>query len=236
VVKNVTGYDLGKLLAGSFGTLAVMAEITFKVLPAPEATRTLTLHGLDATAAVAAMTAALGSPHEVSGAAHVPGRKETALRLEGFGPSVAARAAALKDLLGGEFEETDDVAFWRGLRDLDGFANGACVWRLSLPPSAAVASVARVAREVAADAIYDWGGGRVFLGVPAANDASAALVRNVASSAGGHATLLRAPDSVRAGVGVFPPQPEALAGLTGRVKDAFDPRRILSPGRMYERA
>jgi glycolate oxidase FAD binding subunit len=234
VVKNVTGYDLGKLLAGSFGTLAAMAEITFKVLPAPEATRTIVLRGLDDAAALKAMERALGSPNEVSGAAHVPARRMTLLRLEGIAASVAARAAALKELLGGDIEETDDAAVWRNLRDLDGFADGACVWRLSLPPSASADTVAVIAREAAAEALYDWGGARVFLAVPVANDAAAATLRRAAAAAGGHATLLRAPDAVRAGVGVFPPQPDALAALTRRVKDAFDPQRILSPGRMYE--
>jgi len=109
VVKNVTGYDLGKLLAGSFGTLAAMAEITFKVLPAPEVTRTVVLQGLDDAAAIKAMERALGSPNEVSGAAHVPAWRTTLLRLEGIAASVAARAAALKELLGGDIGETDDV-------------------------------------------------------------------------------------------------------------------------------
>jgi len=234
VVKNVTGYDLGKLLAGSFGTLAAMAEITFKVLPAPEVTRTVVLRGLDDAAAIKAMERALGSPNEVSGAAHVPARRTTLLRLEGIAASVAARTAALKELLGGDIGETDDVAAWRGLRDLDGFADGAAVWRLSLPPAAAAVAVAAIAREVAVETIYDWGGARVFLAVAAANDASAVVVRRAAAVAGGHATLLRAPDAVRAGVGVFAAQPDALAALTRRVKDAFDPQRILSPGRMYE--
>jgi glycolate oxidase FAD binding subunit len=234
VVKNVTGYDLGKLLAGSFGTLAAMSEITFKVLPAPETTRTLVLRELDDADALDAMERALGSPHEVSGAAHLPARHTTLLRLEGIAASVAARAAALKDLLGGEIEETDDADLWRTVRDLAGFVDGACVWRLSLPPSASADAVAAIAREVAVDAIYDWGGARVFVAVPAANDASAAAVRRTVAAAGGHATLLRAPDPLRAGVGAFPPQPDALAGLTRRVKDAFDPQRILSPGRMYE--
>ena len=233
VVKNVTGYDLGKLLAGSFGTLAIMSEITFKVLPAPEATRTLILHGLDEATALAAMTKALGSPNDVSGAAHDAARRVTMLRLEGFGPSVAARATALKNLLGGDIDESDDVAAWRALRDLDALGGADCVWRLSLPPTESAGAVAAIARETTSRVIYDWGGARVFLAVPAANDASAALVRRAAAAAGGHATLMRVPDAIRAGVGVFPPQPDALAALTRRVKDAFDPQRILSPGRMY---
>jgi glycolate oxidase FAD binding subunit len=236
VVKNVTGYDVCKLLAGSFGTLAAMSEITFKVLPAPEATRTLLLHGLDDRAALAAMTKALGSPNDVSGAVHVPRRSITALRLEGFGPSVAARATALKELLRGEVSETDDTQLWREARDLTDFVgeDSRCLWRLSIPPSSSAGVVAAIVRAVQAEALYDWGGARVFLAVPPANDAAAATIRREAANSGGHATLLRAPDALRASVGVFPPQPDALGALTRRVKDAFDPQRILSPGRMYE--
>ena len=182
------------------------------------------------------MTKALGSPNDVSGAAYDAARRVTMLRLEGFGPSVAARATALKNLLGGDIDESDDVAAWRALRDLDVLGGADCVWRLSVPPTESAWAVAAIARETTSRAIYDWGGARVFLAVPAANDASAALVRRAATAAGGHATLLRAPDAISAGVGVFPPQPDALAALTCRVKDAFDPQRILSPGRMYEAA
>ncbi len=116
VVKNVTGYDLCKLLAGSWGTLAVMTEVTLKVMPRPESERTLVLRGLDDLAANRAMTAALGSPFDVSGAAHVPAsslRAEvsgldrlgspreavTVLRLEGIAASAAHRAQALSDAL-----------------------------------------------------------------------------------------------------------------------------------------
>jgi glycolate oxidase FAD binding subunit len=235
VVKNVTGYDLGKLLTGSFGTLAVMSEITFKVLPAPETARTILLHRLDdAAAALEAMTKALGSPNEVSGAAHIPARNITALRVEGFGPSVAARVEALKSLLGGDITEDDGAMLWRDLRDLSGFGAGRCLWRLSLPPAAAAKTVAAIAREADVESLYDWGGARVFLAVPEVNDASAAVVRREAAAAGGHATLMRAPDGMRASIGVFPPQAEALAALTRRVKEGFDPHRILNPGRMYE--
>ena len=150
VMKNVTGYDLSKLLAGSWGTLAVLDEVSVKVLPAPDQTRTLLLHGLDDTAAVKAMCAAMGSPHEVSGAAHVGDK--TALRIEGVAPSVEARLKGLRELLAASGAAMDELGtlesrtFWREVRDvapLDADAD-AVVWRLSCPPTEGPAIVARI--------------------------------------------------------------------------------------------
>src|ERR1700681_745678 len=157
VVKNVTGYDLCKLLAGSWGTLAVMTEVTLKVMPRPESERTLALRGLDDATANRAMTAALGSPFDVSGAAHVPNsvfrdaggglgdvgsarEAVTLLRLEGITASAAHRAAALAKVLSpfGTAEILEDaasVAIWASVRDVKPFeARGALgawpVWRI----------------------------------------------------------------------------------------------------------
>ncbi len=255
VVKNVTGYDLCKLLAGSYGTLAAMTDVTVKVLPAPERTRTVLVLGLADGPAIEALTAALGSEHEVSAAAHLPqamaalsevpaiggaGVALSAVRVEGFPASVAHRAAALKQHLAsagevGELSDADSAAFWRELREVRPFVRTAelCLWRLSLPPSAAAAAVARIAAALDARAYYDWGGGLVWLGVPASADAGAAVVRAALSGTGGHGTLMRAPDPVRAAVPVFEPPADALARLSARVKESFDPRRILNPGRIY---
>jgi glycolate oxidase FAD binding subunit len=245
VVKNVTGYDLCKIVSGAHGTLAALTEITIKVLPAPEETRTLVLGGLDDVTAQRAMTKATGSSHEVSGAAHLPARggtpAETLIRLEGFGPSVAARSAALRDLLGGfgTIDERDDaasLALWRSVRDARLVAGGGGpLWRVSLTPSDAPGFVAAVCAAVEASAVYDWAGGLVWLVVAESSaDAGAAAVRGaLAAHGGGHATLIRAPEAVRAAVDVFEPQPAPVAALTRRVKDGFDPRRILNPGRMY---
>ena len=242
VVKNVTGYDLPKLLAGSYGTLAALTEITIKVLPRPEATRTLVIIGLDDEAARRAMSAALASSHEVSGAAHLPATvsrdgARTLLRLEGPEPSVVARAAALRHDLAsfGAIELLDEAASqdaWRAVRDVAPLAAQAdrAVWRVSVAPTDGPALAAAVARTLDARYFFDWGGGLVWLAVKG-EDGGAAAVRAALRS--GHATLVRASDAVRASVPVFQPQAEPLAALNARVKAQFDPLRILNRGRMY---
>ena len=254
VVKNVTGYDVCKLLAGSYGTLALMHEVTVKVLPAPERTRTVLVYGLEPAAAMGALEAALSSAHEVSGAAHMPaevaarsgvsyvagaGAAVSAVRVEGFPASVEARCAALRALLGrfGAVEELhskNSATLWREIRDVQAFAddNGP-LWRLSVPPASGAAAAARVTDATDARVLFDWGGGLVWLGVNGAPDAGEAAVRAAASAVGGHATLVRADAPTRAARAVFQPQTAALAALTERIKRAFDPAGVLNPGRMY---
>ncbi len=259
VVKNVTGYDLCKLLAGSWGTLAVMTEATLKVMPRPESERTLVLRGLDDVAANRAMTAALGSPFDVSGAAHVPKsvfraamnglgglgtprEAVTLLRLEGITASAVHRAAAVGKLLApfGTAEIVEDTAsqaIWRSVRDVQPFAaNGALgawpVWRIVCPPASGGALGERLARDTGGDVIYDWGGGLIWAALPPRPDAQAALVRQRVNAAGGHAMLLRAPEEIRRNVEVFHPQPGGLAALSERVRHSFDPKSILNRGRM----
>ncbi|MBV8651651.1 MAG: glycolate oxidase subunit GlcE [Alphaproteobacteria bacterium] len=258
VVKNVTGYDLCKLMAGAHGTLAVLSELTIKVLPRPEKTRTVLIHGLDEARAVAAMTAALNAPHEVSGAAHLPaglarrssvgyvagaGGAVTALRVEGPGPSVVHRCEALRRELAeyGSCEELhskNSARFWREIRDVEPFAGDAAriVWRVSLPPSEAPAVLRRIAQSCAAEHFIDWGGGLLWLAVApergAREDGGAAIVR-AAVGGTGHTTMIRAPDALRTVVPVFEPPAPALAALSARVKESFDPLRILNPGRLH---
>jgi glycolate oxidase FAD binding subunit len=259
VVKNVTGYDLCKLLAGSWGTLAVMTEVTLKVMPRPESERTLVLRGLDDVAANRAMTAALGSPFDVSGAAHVPNsafRTEesalgelgypreavTLLRLEGISASAIHRAAALGKLLSpfGTAEILEDAAsamLWSSVRDVEPFAaNGALgawpVWRIVCPPASGGALGERLSQETGGDVIYDWGGGLIWAALPPKPDAQATLVRQRVDAAGGYATLLRAPDEIRRNVDVFHPQSGGLAALSERVRQSFDPKSILNRGRL----
>ncbi|MHC2465426.1 FAD-binding protein [Bradyrhizobium embrapense] len=259
VVKNVTGYDLCKLLTGSWGTLAVMTEVTLKVMPKPEAERTLVLRGLDDVAANKAMTAALGSPFDVSGAAHLPGsalrsatgalagvaaagQPVTLVRLEGISASAAHRAASLSQTLSsyGPVDSLADdasVAIWSALRDVVPFAaNGALgdwpVWRIVCPPASGGALGQALSRSTGGDVIYDWGGGLIWAALPQCADAQAALVRRQVEAVGGHATLIRATDEVRRSVDVFQPQPPGLAALGERIRASFDPRSVLNRGRM----
>ena len=254
VVKNVTGYDVCKLLAGSFGTLALMHEVTVKVLPAPERTRTVLVFGLEPAAALDALGAALGSAHEVSGAAHMPaeiaarsavsyvsgaGAAVSAVRVEGFPASVEARCEALRALLGpfGAVEELhskNSATLWREIRDVRAFADDSRpLWRLSVPPASGAAAAARVAEAADVRALFDWGGGLLWLAVDGAPDAGEVAVRAAAMAVGGHATLVRADAPTRAARAVFQPQATGLAALTARIKRAFDPTGVLNPGRMY---
>jgi glycolate oxidase FAD binding subunit len=259
VVKNVTGYDLCKLLTGSWGTLAVMTEVTLKVMPKPESERTLVLRGLDDIAANRAMTAALGSAFDVSGAAHLPnsafrpaagalaglgspGQAVTLLRLEGIAASAEHRAASLSKSLApfGLAEILEDAAslsIWSSVRDIRPFAaDGALgawpVWRIVCPPAVGGALGQTLARETGGDVIYDWGGGLIWAALPPKPDAQTALVRQRVDAAGGHATLIRASEEVRHHVDVFHPQPDGLAALSERVRLSFDPKNILNRGRL----
>ena len=259
VVKNVTGYDLCKLLAGSWGTLAVMTEVTLKVMPRPEAERTLVLRGLDDLRAVKAMTAALGSPFDVSGAAHLPASTSraitealarlgsaadalTLLRLEGITASAIDRAASLARQLApyGAVEIVEDAASaaaWSAVRDVLPFAAGGPVgdwpvWRIVCPPVAGGALGQALARDTGGQVIYDWGGGLIWAALPPQADASAATVRQRVAAVSGHATLLRASDDVRRAVDVFQLQAPGVAALEERVRHAFDPKIILNRGRM----
>ncbi len=255
VVKNVTGYDLSKLLAGSFGTLAVLCQVTLKVLPAPEKSRTVLVYALSDADGVRALAEAAGSPHEVSGLAHLradtamrssvdyvngTATAVTAVRVEGPGPSVDHRCRALKDALSSfgaveELHSFNTTRFWREVTDVVDMLEPEhdTIWKLSLTPSLAPAVVAQIREALDCDAIYDWAGGLVWLTLPASADAGHEVVR-AAVGDHGHATLLKAPAAVRAQVPVFQPQAEALARLTARVKESFDPNGILNPGRMYK--
>jgi glycolate oxidase FAD binding subunit len=253
VVKNVTGYDLCKVLAGSFGTLAAMTDVTIKTLPRPETEETVLLLGLDDARACEAMSAAMGSSCDVSGAAHLPGhivyrfaelgatQAATLFRLEGFAPSVKHRKDMLANVLksfgsASYAGETRSRAVWRGIRDAQPFvAAGPSgprpLWRVSTEPARGHEIVALI--EPSAQMFYDWAGGLIWIAPLPSNDAGAAQLRPAVAALGGHATLIRAPAAARAAVDVFQPQESVVAALTRRVKDSFDPKGVFNSGRMW---
>jgi glycolate oxidase FAD binding subunit len=253
VMKNVTGYDLCRGLAGSWGTLAVLTEVTFKVLPAPHETGTLILFGLPDEIAVEVLCTAMASPYEVSGAVHLQaalaarlenpwlrsqGQAVTAIRIENFAKSVTYRKGRLMDLLKAygpimDLEE-DAQQLWSELRRLSVLrGSDGPVWRISTAPTAGPKIVAAISSFMDCHAFYDWSGGLLWAEVLSTADAGAADMRRVIAAHGGHATLIRAEPSVRAAVDAFQPLEAGLDRLSRRLKAAFDPAGILNPGRMY---
>jgi len=246
VLKNVTGLDLCKLLTGAHGTLGVLTEVTLKVLPRAEATGTLVIRVPDVAAGVAALSAALGAPYGVSGAALLMDGRETLgiegmvalARIEDFAESVTYRLARLRDELTGQGEALPlgteaSHALWRSVRDAEPLGAGAeeAIWRISLAPSAAPKAVASLSAALPAKFLLDWGGGLIWMAGPATAQAHGAVMQAAAIS-GGSFTLFRAPASLAANVMVLPEEPPALAAIARRVKAVLDPLGLLNPGRM----
>lgn len=253
VVKNVTGYDLPKLIAGSWGTLAVITEITFKVLPAAEDVETVLALGLSDARAVEAMSMAMGSACDVSGAAHLPQKVAarlpvqsvaaanaavTAFRLEGIAPSIAYRREKIEAMMRpfgalAVLKEGDSRAFWRAVRDALPFAEktGNALWRLSVTPSTGAKIGSAIAAATGAEMFYDWAGGLLWIEMPDENPHEQAV--RAAINGEGHALLVRATPSVRASAAVFGPLDKGLSGIMRNVKESFDPKGVLNPGRMY---
>ncbi|MEZ5779005.1 MAG: glycolate oxidase subunit GlcE [Paracoccaceae bacterium] len=228
VMKNVTGYDLVKLMAGSWGTLGVLTEVSMKVLPMPETEATLVLEGMTDAQALVAMTRALGSPYDVTGAAHAGGR--TLIRIEGFAQSVAYRTGRLERLLAPFAEMQIEVdaeksrRLWRTVRDVEVFRERAGdVWRVSVKPSDAP----EIAVRLGGEAVMDWGGGLIWALVPEGTDARAR-----ACSFGGHATLFRGAEATRRILPAFQPEAGPVASISAAIRRKFDPRGILNRGLM----
>ncbi|WP_298111909.1 FAD-binding protein [Bradyrhizobium sp.] len=257
VVKNVTGFDLPKLVCGSWGQLAVLTEVTLKVVPRPRCTLTLWRGGLDEARALQAMRMALGSQAAVAAAAHLPARPDlwpaaeawptaeggatasdegavTLFRLEGFGPSVEARAATLAQTLGatlGRLTDSGADLLWSLLRQtrvLEG--RGDALWRVvtGADPLAACSGL----RALGARYWLDWAGGVVHARVPVT--VPGPLVRELARRSGGHALLLDAPRDYRLHTPARQQEEGALAALARQVRLAFDPAQILDPRRFEE--
>lgn len=235
VMKNVTGYDLTKLMAGARGTLGVLTEVAFKVLPKPEATATLTVEGLSDEDAVALMARAMGSPFEVSGAIHVSGGA-TRLRVEGFVDSVRYRAGRLRDDVFANVEVSivDGAEAWDTFRELSGFGSSDALWSLSLKPTDAPVAVGEVKRRHDPRIVYDWAGGRVWIGATEGDDVAGLhhSLRETAARFGGHATLHHGPAALADVVSVIQPETEPLRKLADGLRRKFDPRGLLNPGLM----
>jgi glycolate oxidase FAD binding subunit len=254
VKKNVTGYDLAKVIAGSWGTLAVMTEVAMKVLPAPQEVRTLLCLGLPDHTAVEALCLSLGTPYEVSGTVHLhapltaklsdpdiakASAAVTAIRVESFAGSARYRIGRLKERLAAyspwiELETQRSRAFWEEVRTLRMFAHSnRPLWRVSTIPTRAAKLVGVIARTLDVNVMYDWSGGLIWIDTALTSDAGAVEIRRAIAEFGGHATLIRADRATRAGLDIFQPLDPSLAMLTMRLKSAFDPAGILNPGRMY---
>lgn len=238
-VKNVTGYDIPRLLTGSFGVLAVITSITLKLHPAPAREVTLMLTGLSDTAAIQVLSGALRMPLDISAAVHLSGRLSptiTAVRLEGFSESTAARGRELGKYLEKigavtSLEGDESATFWRRQRDLSDFASdpGACVWRLLLP----VTQAARVVGAIRGEVLYDWGGSQVFIKTSVdAAQSQGTILRTLAGEAVGSACLFKAPAALRLDLGTFHPRPRAYQELAERIRTSFDPNNVLNPGKL----
>ncbi|KAA2315648.1 FAD-binding protein [Pseudooceanicola sediminis] len=238
VMKNVTGYDLVKLMAGSWGTLGVLSEVSLKVLAVPQAEATLVLSGQDARAGVADLCRAMGTPFDVSGAVWIgPGvvgeEAEQRIRVEGLRGSVAYRIARLAEAVPGPHrivEGEESAALWRQVRDVVPFAGGdAPLWRICVRPTDAPALLASLqGAGVAHRAICDWAGGLIWLSL-AGTSARSDVVRSEVSALRGHATLVRAPSAERAAVAMFHPQSAPLERIAAGLRARFDPKGILNP-------
>jgi glycolate oxidase FAD binding subunit len=254
VMKNVTGYDVSRGLTGSWGTLAVMTDVTFKVVPRPEATATLALFGLPDEIGNEVLCKAMGTPYEITGALHLQqvttsrlwqsqirgaGKSATVMRLEATAQSIAYRTEKLRQLLKayGELMVLDTVPsleFWQEMRSLTVMQGSTHpLWRISTQPKRGAEVVAAVARYMDVEAVYDWSGGLIWLEVPSSADAGATDIRRVLALHGGHATLIRATPEVRGSVDVFQPLDAGVERLQRGLKHTFDPAGVLNRGRMY---
>jgi len=231
VVKNVTGYDLSKLMAGSWGQLAVLTQLTLKVLPRQEVSRTLVLHGLNASNAVAAMGEAMRAPTDVAAVSYASGL--TAIRIEGFRHSVDARTVTLMQLLAARgrvdvLSDRDAAAHWSSVQAPSAPGAGSCLWRIVTPPARGGDVIAAI-EALGGQGLLDWAGGLTWAGLP--ESVRAVDVRGLAENADGHAMLIAAPEAYRAATVARHPEPSAIAALSDRLKRSFDPGAVFDPQR-----
>jgi glycolate oxidase FAD binding subunit len=253
VVKNVTGFDLCKLLTGSWGTLGILTEATLKVLPRAQTEATLAVFGLTDSEAAAAMASAMATPLAVSGAAHLPdyvasqfdglngAEASTVFRVDGYASSIDECVSSLRRAVrpfgaSATLEQEGSRQLWRAIRDVRPFwaagpSGDRPLWRVSVPPGRGCEIAAKITP--GAMLFYDWAGGLVWIAPPVSQDCGAAEIRAAVAVTGGHATLVRASPGARASLDPFQPESGTLAALTKRVKENFDPKGVLNPGRMW---
>jgi glycolate oxidase FAD binding subunit len=236
VVKNVTGFDLPKLVCGAFGTLCVLTELTFRVFPKPRCSSTVALTNVAPEEGFAALRKIWHSALEPSGLAYLPGgsglladtgKGAALIRFEAAEKPLAEKCVAASLLVGQTTPIAQGDALFATIGSGAVFANsGSDVWKVFLPPSEA----ARVALAAAAPLwLGDWAGSVLWLGLPGAEGPR---LRALAAEAGGHAQLLRASPEHRAKLGMFAPKPAALEAISARVRAAFDPLSLFNPGRL----
>jgi glycolate oxidase FAD binding subunit len=236
VIKNVTGFDLPKLMCGAFGTLGVLTEITMRVSPLPERVAALTIscpakEGLDS------LREAMRLPLDVSGLAYFPNARngDAIIRVEGTESAVEQKLAELQKRFAGHdakvLPETDTQNAYRDISNGAAFVGAATgIWRVCVPAANAHEAFTAMGPT---QWVADWAGGLLWLGLPADTE-TAAKLRNITARLGGHATLMRGSNDSRANLAVFEPETSTRAPLTRSVKAAFDPRRVLNPSRMFE--
>lgn len=245
VMKNVTGLDLVKLMAGSFGTLGVISEVSFKLLPVAQRKVSLEIKGLSSEQAISIMSKALGSPFEITAAAHLPknlnnknGDAKTLLRIEGFDSQVDYRIEKLSELIANNIEITtiegkEHDKLWRYIRNVKIFKNSKNpLWKLSIKPSDAPDIEKQLIDKTGADMFFDWAGGLIWLQMQDEDNAHADVVRHIVKQFGGHATLVRASDEIREAVEIFQPEQVGIAKLSNLIRKKFDPSGILNPNLM----
>lgn len=234
VIKNVTGYDLSKLMVGAWGTLAALTEVSLRVQPRAEREATLVVRGRGASL-LPRLVASLGATADIACAAQLPDGRAL-LRIEGFEASVQLRLRTLHaqwaaaDVEITTLHDAPSAALWRAVRDLDAFADDARpIWRISLPPASALETITHIQARAACSVQVDWGGALLWLAMDD-DELAAGVVREAAARAGGHAWLFRATPAQRATVATAPPLAPGLRALSTRVRDAFDPRRVFHDG------
>lgn len=240
VVKNVTGYDLSKVLSGSFGTLGPLTELCFKVWPKPETQQTLAIDNLDTAAAVQLMLNFAGRPCEITGLAHLPTHNaqdtQTCVRVEGPAPAVQSQLEGLKKNIYNEvalLAESESIAFWKDLRELTPFQPGPeeVLWRFAIPPASALNLLENLKSFELQRWGLDWGGALLWGLFP--QDTSAETLHRTAIKCDGNAWRF-AHNTEDTNEEAFTPLSSGVEKLNNRLKQSFDPKNIFNPGIMYK--